>query len=63
MISGDYPPLKQADWDAVRDAGARARVALEVPLQEEPLRKALRAAASHHAGGRVVINMEINMEI
>ena len=36
-----------------------ARVALEVPLQEEPLRKALRAAASHHAGGRVVINMEI----
>ena len=59
VMSGDYPPLKQADWDAVRDAGARARVALEVPLQEEPLRKALRAAASHHAGGRVVINMEI----
>ena len=54
-----YPPLTAAIWkERVLDTGARASIAMEVPFAEEPIREALRRVATHHAGGRLVINME-----
>ena len=43
---------------AVIESGARAAIAEEVPFAEEPIRAAIKRVASHHAGGRVVINLE-----
>ena len=57
-MSGAYPPLKQDMWDPVCKDGARAFVAEEVPFAEEPIRKALKRVMTHHAGGRLVINLE-----
>ena len=54
-----YPPLTAEVWKtAVIDAGARASIAEEVPFAEAPIREAIRRVYSHHAGGRLVINME-----
>lgn len=60
VMSGAYPPLKEEMWKEVvlGESGARALIAEEVPFSEEPLRKALKRAASHHSGGRIVINLE-----
>ena len=59
VMSGAYPPIKAEMWRAaVLEAGARAAVAEQVPFAEEPLRKALRRVGSHHAGGRVVLDLE-----
>ena len=59
VMSGAYPPLKAEMWrTAVLEAGARAAVAEQVPFAEEPLRQALRRVATHHAGGRVVLDLE-----
>ena len=53
------PPLKKEDFDAVAvAAGARAKIALEVPFAENPLRTALRCVASRRPGGKVLINLE-----
>ena len=53
------PPLKKEDFDAVAvAAGARAKIALEVPFAENPLRTALRRVASRRPGGKVLINLE-----
>ena len=41
-----------------KSPGARASIAMEVPFAEAPIREALRRVATHHAGGRLVINME-----
>ena len=58
-MSGAYPPLTEEVWRLhVLEDGARAAVAEEVPFAEAPLRAALKRVASHHPGGRVVINME-----
>ena len=57
-MSQDYPPLRAETWRASALEGARAAIAEEVAFEEQALRKALRRAASHHAGGRVVINFE-----
>jgi NADPH:quinone reductase-like Zn-dependent oxidoreductase len=58
-MSQAYPPLTAEMWrSSVIESGARAVVAEEVPFAEAPIREALRHAASNHAGGRVVINME-----
>lgn len=57
-MSQAYPPLKDADWTSwVGERGVRAAIAEEVPFAEAPLREALRKASSHHAGGRVVLNV------
>lgn len=59
VMSGAYPPLTAEIWSsAVIESGARAAIAQEVPFEEAPLREALRRVASHHPGGRVVINLE-----
>jgi len=59
VMSGAYPPLKAEQWQAAAvEAGARAAIAEEVPFAEAPLRAALKRVASHHPGGRVVINLE-----
>ena len=59
VMSGAYPPLTSKVWKpAVVEAGARAAIAEEVPFAEAPLRQALQRVASHHPGGRVVINLE-----
>ena len=58
-MSQAYPPLTAEVWrSSVMECGARAVVAEEVPFAEGPIREALRRAASNHAGGRLVINME-----
>ena len=46
----------------VAGVGARTTIALETPFALEPFREALRRASSHHAGGRVVLNMERAVE-
>ena len=57
-MSQASPPLTAEAWRATAlEAGARAVIAEEVPFAEAPIREALRRAASHHAGGRLVINM------
>ena len=59
-MSGAYRPLTADIWkDAVIESGARAAIVEEVPFAEDPLRKALRRVASHHSGGRVVMNLEL----
>jgi len=59
VISQAYPPLTETIWKAaVVDTGARATIAEEIPFAEDPLRESLRRVATHHAGGRVVINFE-----
>lgn len=59
VMSQAYPPLTSEIWQAVViESGARAAIAQEVPFAEAPIREGLRRAASHHAGGRVVINLE-----
>lgn len=59
VMSGAYPPLTAAIWKAsVLDCNARAAIAEELPFEEQPFRKALRRVASHHPGGRVIINLE-----
>jgi NADPH:quinone reductase-like Zn-dependent oxidoreductase len=59
VMSGAYPPMTAEIWQAaVIESGARAAIAEEVPFEEIPLREALRRVASHHPGGRVVINLE-----
>jgi NADPH:quinone reductase-like Zn-dependent oxidoreductase len=58
VMSGGYPPLTEQIWKESALAGARAAIAEEVPFAEEPIRAALRRVASHHPGGRVVINLE-----
>lgn len=59
LFAGPYPPLTAEIWDtAVVTGGARASIAEEVPFAEAPIREALRRVATHHAGGRLVINME-----
>jgi NADPH:quinone reductase-like Zn-dependent oxidoreductase len=56
-MSQAYPPLTAEMWrSSVIESGARAVVAEEVPLIQAPIRKALRRAASNHAGGRAVVN-------
>ena len=58
-MGGGMPPLSQADFDKfVVEQGIRAEVALEVSFTEEAVREALRRVASRHTGGKVVINME-----
>ena len=58
-MAAPYPPLKADVWKAaVIESGARAAIAEEVPFAEEPIRAAIKRVASHHAGGRVVINLE-----
>jgi len=58
-LAQPYPPLKAETWRAaVLDSGVRAAIAEEVPFAEAPIREALRRVATHHAGGRLVINME-----
>tara|TARA_B110000208_G_C11449823_1_gene314124 strand:- start:367 stop:555 length:189 start_codon:yes stop_codon:yes gene_type:complete len=60
MSQGAYPPMKEEIWKpSVVESGARALIAEEVPFSEAPLRKAMTRVLSHHAGGRVVINLEI----
>ena len=58
IMSQGYPPLTEEIWKPVIEAGARAHLAEEVPFAEAPLRKAMTRVASHHSGGRVVINLE-----
>lgn len=59
VMSQAYPPLTEKIWKgAVIESGARAAIAAEIPFAEAPLREALRRVASHHPGGRVVINLE-----
>jgi NADPH:quinone reductase-like Zn-dependent oxidoreductase len=59
IMSGAYPPLTAEIWkSAVIDSGARAAIAEEIPFAEAPLRAALKRVASHHPGGRVVMNLE-----
>ena len=59
-MSGSYPPLKPDDFALVAGTGgARTTVALEVPFSEASVRDAISRVASHHAGGRVVINFEL----
>ena len=58
VMSGAYPPLKQNMWDPLCKENARAFVAEEVPFSEEAIRSALKRVMTHHAGGRVVINLE-----
>ena len=58
-MSQGYPPLTAEVWNTfVVDAGVRAKVAREIPFAEDPIRDALKQVASHHPGGRLVINME-----
>ena len=58
-LAQPYPPLTAEIWKkAVIESGARAAIAEEVPFAEAPIREALRRVATHHAGGRLVINME-----
>ena len=57
-MSQGYPPLTEEIWKPVIDGGARAHLAEEVPFAEAPLRKAMTRVATHHSGGRVVINLE-----
>ena len=59
VMSMAYPPLTAKIWDDVVVAsGARAAIAEVVPFELEALRAALRKVATHHPGGRLVINME-----
>jgi NADPH:quinone reductase-like Zn-dependent oxidoreductase len=59
MSQGAYPPMKEEIWTPlVVESGARASIAEEVPFVEAPLRKAMTRVFTHHAGGRVVINLE-----
>ena len=54
-----YPPLTAEVWRAVvLEAKARAAIAEEVPFAEAPIRAALRRVATHHAGGRLVLNLD-----
>ena len=63
VMSQGYPPLTAEIWKAtVLDAGARAFVAEEVPFEEKPIRDALKRVATHHPGGRLVINLESKSE-
>ena len=58
-LAQPYPPLTAEIWKtAVIESGARAAIAEEVPFAEAPIRQALRRVATHHAGGRLVINLE-----
>ena len=58
-LAQPYPPLTAEIWKAaVIESGARAAIAEEVPFAEAPIREALRRVATHHAGGRLVMNME-----
>ena len=58
-MGGASPPLKAEDFAAVAgNPGARAKVGREVPFAEQPIREAVRLAASHHPGGKIIINME-----
>ena len=58
-LAQPYPPLTAEIWKtAVIESGARAAIAEEVPFAEAPIREALRRVATHHAGGRLVINLE-----
>ena len=58
-FAGPYPPLTAEIWkETALESGARAAIAEEVPFAEAPIREALRRAGSHHAGGRLVMNME-----
>ena len=58
-LAQPYPPLTAKIWKAaVIESGARAAIAEEVPFAEEPIREALRRVSTHHAGGRLVINLE-----
>lgn len=58
-MSQGYPPLTAEIWrSSVIESGVRATIAEEVPFADAPIRQALRRAASNHAGGRLVINME-----
>jgi len=58
-LAQPYPPLTAEIWrTAVIESGARAAIAEEVPFAEAPIRAALRRVATHHAGGRLVINLE-----
>lgn len=58
-LAQPYPPLAAQIWStAVIQSGARAAIAEEVPFAEAPIREALRRVSTHHAGGRLVINME-----
>ena len=59
VMSGSYPPLTAEIWKAVAiDAGARAAIAEEVPFAEASVREAIKKVATHHPGGRLVINIE-----
>jgi alcohol dehydrogenase len=59
MSQGAYPPMKQEIWKpSVIDSGIRANIVEVVPFSEAPLRAAMTRVTSHHAGGRVVINLE-----
>lgn len=62
IMIGSEPPLKQETFDLVAGVGARTTIALETPFALEPFREALRRASSHHAGGRIVLNMERDVE-
>jgi alcohol dehydrogenase len=54
------PPLKEKEFNEVVVAGgARAEIALQVPLAEAPLRDALSRVASRHPGGKVLINLDL----
>lgn len=58
-MSQGYPPLTEEVWkESVITSGARANIAMEVPFSEAPLRQAMKRVATHHPGGRVVINVE-----
>ena len=51
--------LLRSQKKIIRNSGSETSLAeQEVAFEEQELRKALRLASSHHAGGRVVINFE-----
>ena len=53
------PPLKEEFNEVVVACGARAELALHVPLPDAPLRDALNCVASRRPGGNVLINLEL----
>ena len=62
-MGGGMPPMKASDFDTVAiEAGIRAEIAMEVPFAEMRIREAIRRVASRHTGGKIVINMEKNVD-
>ena len=59
VLAQPYPPMKQDIFEKyVVNDKVRASISEEIPFQEAPIRQAMTRVFQHHAGGRVVINME-----